>query len=82
MPGGVHPPLSVLLTFPTPNYINPETHSFALPAINIALWFIATVIVLGRLYIRLRVQKNAGADDLLIGLALVLIPMLNFKETY
>lgn len=71
MPGGIHPPLEVILKFPHPNYVNPERHSWAIPAMSIALFGVALIVVAIRLYVRLRITRSTGADDALIALAMI-----------
>lgn len=56
-------PLSVFLTFPRPNYVNPETRGSALLIVNAVLISIVTVIVALRLYTRLYLKRQFGLDD-------------------
>jgi len=67
-----------------PNYVNPQTHGYALLTINCILLPITTAIVLARLYTRLRVVHASGLDDLFITLAIVsncsLDPMCSRSE--
>ena len=71
MPGGLYPPLSVIESWPQPNYINPVQRDWTVPVILIVLFFITLLIVCARLWARLIVGRNAGLDDLLIALAMV-----------
>ncbi|KAL3422759.1 integral membrane protein [Phlyctema vagabunda] len=60
------PPLDVLATWPTPNYINPVTRGSANTILNLILFPIVIFIVVLRVYSRTRLSKNFGADDALI----------------
>ena len=71
MPGGVHPPLSVIGSWPQPNYRNPETEGNRLTITTIVLGVIAILVVAARLYARIVLLGNPGWDDFLIVLALV-----------
>lgn len=71
MPGGFHPTLKVIASWPKPNYVDPETQGRELFAISISLSFIATVVVILRLLVRIRIQRQVGPDDLLLTLGLV-----------
>lgn len=79
MPGGIHPSLLVEGSWPAANYVNPAHHG---PAVAGLLGVLSTLTVLTvclRLWIRLRVQMNAGLDDMCILLAMVsqrLLPAL------
>ncbi|KLJ10801.1 hypothetical protein EMPG_13839 [Blastomyces silverae] len=74
MPGGFHPPLSVIKSWPKPNYVDPEAKGHDLVAISITLGLLATIAVGARLWVRLKIQRNPGLDDLFLFLSL--IPML------
>src|SRR6187402_1781482 len=64
-------PDAVRLSWPAPNYIDPEKRGPALLIVNCLLLPIALVVVGLRLYTRLVVVRSAGLDDLFITLALV-----------
>jgi hypothetical protein len=64
-------PIDVILNWPKPNYVNPVRRGPALLIVNSVLLPIAGVVVIARLYTRLRIVRSAGLDDLFIGLALV-----------
>ena len=64
-------PIDVILSWPRPNYVDPVRRGPALLIVNSILLPIAGVVVMARLYTRLRVVRSAGLDDLFIGLALV-----------
>jgi hypothetical protein len=71
MPGGIHPPPLVILNWPAPNYINPETHGYQLVVTSIVLGTLAVATVVARLYARVVLLGNPGWDDYLIVIALV-----------
>ena len=66
-----HPPLDVILSWPKPNYISPETRGHSLLAVNVTFLVIAFIAVVARLWARLRIVKSPGLDDLLITIAMV-----------
>ncbi|PVH95561.1 hypothetical protein DM02DRAFT_617820 [Periconia macrospinosa] len=69
--GGVEPPPEVLLSWPAPNHINPETHSWS-GTIVLVVFIALTVAMFGaRLTARWVVAKNAGLDDALISVAMI-----------
>jgi hypothetical protein len=65
MPGGLHPPIEVLLSW-KPNYVDPETRGFGLIILVCILLALCYVVVGMRLWARFRIVKNAGIDDALI----------------
>jgi hypothetical protein len=71
MPGGLNPPPEVLLSWPAPNFINPERHPDTLLYIS-CIWGPITIIMLFvRMWVRLIQQRNAGWDDWLMVAATV-----------
>lgn len=65
------PPPEVMATWPTPNYVNPERRGpYSFIACCICFAVIAVVVPL-RFYTRIRVSRNFGADDVLIGVGVV-----------
>jgi len=62
-------PLDVILSWPAPNYVNPERRGPALLIVNCILLPLALIIVALRLYTRLRIAQSAGLDDLFIAVA-------------
>lgn len=64
-------PLSVLLTFPVPNYVDPVTRGSALVAVNSVFIGIVLVVVVLRVYTRLAIKRWLGADDILVIVAAV-----------
>jgi hypothetical protein len=65
MPGGIHPPLSVIATW-RPNYVNPETRGGGVLVMEIVLLVACYVTVGLRLWTRLVQSHSFGYDDALI----------------
>jgi hypothetical protein len=72
MPGGIHPPLSVILTW-KPNYVDPETRGPLVKILDVVLLSLCYVAVALRVYARAVHSKSYGWDDTLIVIALVSI---------
>ncbi|KAG9777535.1 hypothetical protein ABEF93_000394 [Exophiala dermatitidis] len=66
----LHPPPSVVASWPRPNYIDPDTRGPALEYICIIFSAVAVVVLAARLYSRLFITRAPGLDDLLAVLAL------------
>jgi hypothetical protein len=66
MPGGIHAPLEVILTWPTPNYVNPTTRPNTIFVLACVCGPTTIVLLLGRLWVRSFHQRNPGWDDWLI----------------
>ncbi|KAI9929743.1 hypothetical protein ASPWEDRAFT_134264 [Aspergillus wentii DTO 134E9] len=71
MPGGMHPPLEVIASWPPPNTVNPESHGPASIVLSALFGGIAVITILIRLWTRCVIQRAGDADDLLIALALI-----------
>ncbi|PYH29061.1 uncharacterized protein BO87DRAFT_449368 [Aspergillus neoniger CBS 115656] len=71
MPGGLHPPLSVMESWPARNTINPETHGAASIALPVIFGSIAVTAVILRLWARCVIQRQGKLDDIFIALALI-----------
>lgn len=71
MPGGPHPPMSVVASWPPPNHVNPEGRGRVTSNIAFVLTPITFFVVFSRLWVRFRMQRNAGLDDWLMVVALV-----------
>jgi len=72
MPGGYHPPPSVVASWPAPNYIDPPLYSRSNPVVTVCVLGIISVLVVGaRMVARFKIQRNAGIDDWLMLAALV-----------
>jgi hypothetical protein len=64
-------PLEVILDWPQPNYINPDSRGPALWVVSSIFFTAATFTVVVRLWTRVFIRKWFGPDDLLIVLAYV-----------
>ncbi|KAF2741723.1 hypothetical protein M011DRAFT_318559 [Sporormia fimetaria CBS 119925] len=71
--GGLHPPPSVVLSWPRPNHVNPETRGSAAPYTLIILLVLTLIVYTARMWARLVVAKNAGLDDALMSVAMILV---------
>ncbi|KAK6540232.1 hypothetical protein TWF694_009048 [Orbilia ellipsospora] len=60
------PPLSVILTWPAPNYVNPERQPSFMAPLIIAMMVFCGIVVSLRLYVRAFILKSFKADDWLI----------------
>ncbi|KAG4435661.1 hypothetical protein IFR05_008856 [Cadophora sp. M221] len=65
------PPLSVILSWPKPNYIDPETRGYSNVILNIILYIILLGFVSLRIWTRKCLKNAFGRDDTFILLALV-----------
>ncbi|KAJ5663398.1 hypothetical protein N7507_004129 [Penicillium longicatenatum] len=65
------PPVAVMASWPTPNYVDPVTRGHGVLIVNIVCISLAFVVTLLRLYTRLRITSTAGIDDILIIIGLV-----------
>lgn len=72
--GGLYPPISVVISWPAPNYINPTTHDWKGPIILMSVMAFTFTVFTARIWARMVVGKNAGLDDLLMSIAM--IPLL------
>lgn len=57
MPGGPHPPVSVVESWPSPNYVDPVRHSVANVVIIAILGAFALLAVVLRVWSRFKLQK-------------------------
>lgn len=64
-------PLSVLFSFPKPNYVDPVTRGPALIIINAIFISLCTIVLFLRLYTRIFIKRWFGSDDVFIILAYV-----------
>lgn len=69
--------MSVLLSWPQPDYVHPESHGQALLVVNLIFITLVTLAVAGRLYARIVIKQWFGADDSMIVLAFVSQPPLD-----
>jgi hypothetical protein len=71
MPGGLHPPLSVIESWPAPNYDDPWTTSEKTSKSVGIVGGIALIIVGLRMWARFVKQRNGGLDDYLMLIAIL-----------
>jgi hypothetical protein len=71
MPGGIHPPIDVLMSWPTGNYIDPVTRPKTVLIVACIFGPITVALLLARLWVRIHIQHNAGVDDWLMVIAVV-----------
>ena len=71
MPGGPHPPASIVASWPKSNYVNPESHGDGLIVVSVLFAIVTTAVVSLRLVARILVIRSPGLDDVLIILGLV-----------
>jgi hypothetical protein len=80
MPGGIHPPLSVIKSWPKANHINPVRRDGGLVGLTITLFVLALATVCARLWARFVIQRNAGIDDAIIVACMVSMTPKNFYD--
>jgi hypothetical protein len=80
MHGDFVPPLEQWTKWPIPNYDNPPTQSKYVLTLSCILGPITVSMLLGRLWVRVRMQRNAGLDDWLMLASLVRITSVS-RET-
>jgi hypothetical protein len=71
MPGGLHPPLSVLNAWPSTPPPDAPTRPQAFSDVILVLWVLSLLVVSGRLVARYFYLRNLGLDDVLITLSMV-----------
>jgi hypothetical protein len=71
MPGGLHPPVSVIATW-KPNYVDPETRGGGIVVMEIVLLAVCYAVVALRIWTRFFLSKSFGYDDALIIFNLVI----------
>ncbi len=60
------PPPEVLASWPTPNYVNPETRGHALTIVELTALSISSICLGLRLYVRARIMRSVDWDDWLM----------------
>jgi hypothetical protein len=80
MPGGINPPLEVILNWPKPNYVDPETRSNTMLLVACICGPITIGLMLARLWVRIIHQRTAGWDDWLM-LAATVCCLTTFPKT-
>ncbi|CAN9440399.1 unnamed protein product [Alternaria sp. RS040] len=71
MPGGIHPPLDVKLSWPKPNYVDPVLRPNTIVLLACIMGPITVVMTLVRMWVRVFHQRCAGWDDWLMFAALI-----------
>jgi len=71
MPGGIHPPLDVKLSWPKPNYVDPVLRPNTIVLMACIMGPITVVMTLVRMWVRVFHQRCAGWDDWLMFVGLV-----------
>ena len=71
MPGGLHPTLAVLASWPSTPSPHPVTRGWGFPALIIILYLLAALAVGGRMVARFVYMRNGGVDDVCIILSFV-----------
>ena len=66
MPGGINVPLNVIASWPAPNYKDPVTQPKYVLIFSFVIGPISIVLLCARLWVRIRMQHNAGWDDWLM----------------
>lgn len=66
-----NPPLSVITTWPHPNYVDPESQGASVFIIGISLITLSVLTVGLRIFVRIQILHTAGIDDWLILTSLV-----------
>lgn len=69
--GGLHPPTDVLLSWPKPNYVNPEDRGWSSSIVLLVFLGITFFVYIARMWARLGIGKNAGLDDTLMTIAML-----------
>jgi hypothetical protein len=73
MPGGIQPPVEEMLKWPKSNYENPLTRPHYVLVTACVLGPLTVAMLFARLWVRVRMQRNAGLDDWLMLASLVSI---------
>lgn len=63
MPGGIHPPLKELLSWPVANYKDPVTQPKYVLIFSCIIGPISIALLVARLWVRIHMQRSAGWDD-------------------
>lgn len=74
------PPLDVVLTWPLPNYVNPEINGGYLAPTTIVVTSVSLLIVTGRVCSRSLVTRQFGIDDWSMLLAMVSQPVSPIEQ--
>lgn len=69
--GGLHPPSEVLLSWPRPNFVDPEDRGWSSSIVLLIFLGITFLVYVARMWARLGLGKNAGLDDTLMSVAML-----------
>ncbi|KAF2443184.1 hypothetical protein P171DRAFT_496523 [Karstenula rhodostoma CBS 690.94] len=69
--GGLDIPADVIISWPAPNYINPEIHSDSGPIVVIVFLALSILVYLARMWARVVTTKTAGLDDWIMTSAII-----------
>ncbi|KAF1927175.1 uncharacterized protein M421DRAFT_394215 [Didymella exigua CBS 183.55] len=69
--GGLHPPSEVMLSWPQPNYINPEDRGWSSSIVLVVFLGITFLVYAARMWARLGLGKNHGLDDTIMSIAML-----------
>ncbi|KAI9712169.1 MAG: hypothetical protein M1812_007007 [Candelaria pacifica] len=74
MSGGMSgPPLEVIASWPAPNYVDPITRGPTAIIVGCVCLGVSMIVLPLRYYTRLRISKNFGADDILLGIGMIFV---------
>ena len=62
----LHPPFTVALTWPTPNYVNPVTRGYSRMIVAVIFTPLILLVLALRYYTRLSLTRKFNANDILI----------------
>lgn len=71
MPGGISPSIDVLLSWPQPNFINPERKPNTITVLSCIFGPLTVVLFAIRLWVRVVHQRKPGWDDWVMLAAMV-----------
>jgi hypothetical protein len=71
MPGGIQPPIEVLLSWPRPNLVDPEMKPNTITVVAYVFGPLTVILFLIRLWVRIFHQRNPGWDDWIMVAAMV-----------
>ena len=69
--GGLHAPSEVILSWPKPNYVNPEDRGWSSSIVLLVFLGTTFLVYIARMWARLGLAKNAGLDDILMSIAII-----------
>ncbi|KAF2186364.1 hypothetical protein K469DRAFT_573631, partial [Zopfia rhizophila CBS 207.26] len=74
VPGGIHPPLEIIASWPPPNYTDSPTRPKRVLVVACTSGPLTIPLLFARLWTRIRIQPNIGRDDWLVVAAIVSLP--------